>query len=172
MRKMLLAALAAALVIAAPAHAACTPSWKLVGTDTFRYHDALLRSQGVTTDGSSSRATAAAEQAGTSAFAEVPVGDGDPLFSAITSAAMLSPMAASAAAPPSNQPIRGRNDLRVGLAGGSVGPAEAGSGPPCCCSDTVTLRRAPWQALIRDDSRTVVPVLSQASCQVSGRAGV
>jgi hypothetical protein len=53
MRKMLLAALAAALVIAAPAHAACTPSWKLVGTDTFRYHDALLRSQGVTTDGSS-----------------------------------------------------------------------------------------------------------------------
>src|SRR3954451_22362466 len=53
MRKSLLIA-ATMLALAAPAaNAACTTTWNLVGTDTFRYHDALMRSQGVTTDGSS-----------------------------------------------------------------------------------------------------------------------
>src|SRR3954463_12366035 len=55
MRKPLFLA-ALVLVFAAPvagANAACTPSWKLVGTDTFRLHDALVRSQGVTSDGHS-----------------------------------------------------------------------------------------------------------------------
>jgi hypothetical protein len=46
------AVLLASLVIAAPsAGAACTTQWRLVGTDTFRGADALMRSQGVTTDG-------------------------------------------------------------------------------------------------------------------------
>src|SRR3954452_3817585 len=53
MRKSLLIA-ATVLALAAPAaNAACTTTWNLVGTDTFKYHDALMRSQGVTTDGSS-----------------------------------------------------------------------------------------------------------------------
>src|SRR5436190_4939956 len=49
------ALLAAVLALALPAAnaGACSPGWKLVGTDTFRLHDALLRSQGVTTDGHS-----------------------------------------------------------------------------------------------------------------------
>src|SRR2546423_1510125 len=35
----------------ARAAGACTVGWKLVGADVFRFHDALMRSQGVTTDG-------------------------------------------------------------------------------------------------------------------------
>jgi hypothetical protein len=52
------AALLAAVVVvllaatdAAGADATCPPGWRLVGTDTFRLPDGLLRSQGVTTDG-------------------------------------------------------------------------------------------------------------------------
>jgi hypothetical protein len=41
------------LASAAPASAACPVEWKLVGTDTFQGADALVRSQGVTTDGGS-----------------------------------------------------------------------------------------------------------------------
>ena len=52
MRRTALLALLVALVYAAPASAAKS-CWKLVGTDTFKAHDALMRSQGVTTDGSS-----------------------------------------------------------------------------------------------------------------------
>lgn len=52
MAKLALAMLALALVWPASASAlTCTTTWKLVGTDTFRDQDALLRSQGVTTDG-------------------------------------------------------------------------------------------------------------------------
>jgi hypothetical protein len=42
-----------ALAVAATDATACTPGWKLVASDTFRGPDALLRSQGVTTDGRS-----------------------------------------------------------------------------------------------------------------------
>jgi hypothetical protein len=41
----------AALVADAGAATPCPTAWKLVGSDTFRLHDALLRSQGVATDG-------------------------------------------------------------------------------------------------------------------------
>src|SRR4051812_37800425 len=46
----------AALSLAGPvagagAATSCPATWKLVRSDTFKYHDALLRSQGVTTDG-------------------------------------------------------------------------------------------------------------------------
>src|SRR2546421_1511607 len=48
-----LTVLAAALCLAAPASAAarCSTGWSLVGTDTFRGQDALVRSQGATSDG-------------------------------------------------------------------------------------------------------------------------
>src|SRR4051794_41528965 len=59
MRTPAAAAILALLCLAAPvadagagAVAACPTSWKLVGSDTFRLHDTLMRSQGVTTDGS------------------------------------------------------------------------------------------------------------------------
>jgi hypothetical protein len=56
MPKTLTAAILASLWLGAPiagagAAATCPAAWKLVGSDTFRLHDALLRSQGVTTDG-------------------------------------------------------------------------------------------------------------------------
>jgi hypothetical protein len=53
MRRAWIAAIAVAFTLAAPATApaACTNGWRLVGSDTFRGHDALLRSQGVTSDG-------------------------------------------------------------------------------------------------------------------------
>jgi hypothetical protein len=44
-------ALIAPVTQAGAAPAKCPPDWKLVGADTFRGADALLRSQGVTTDG-------------------------------------------------------------------------------------------------------------------------
>jgi hypothetical protein len=47
---LVLLSLAAASTNAGAA-ARCPTTWKLVGSDTFRAHDALLRSQGVTTDG-------------------------------------------------------------------------------------------------------------------------
>ena len=55
MRRLPIASLALLLAFAAPSAAAarCTSSWRLVGTDTFRGHDALMRSQGATTDGGS-----------------------------------------------------------------------------------------------------------------------
>src|SRR4051812_36356920 len=45
--------IAVAVLLAAPAGATarCVSGWKLVGADTFRLPDGLLRSQGVTTDG-------------------------------------------------------------------------------------------------------------------------
>ena len=52
MRKALAAALFVQLCLVSPAAAApCPVTWKLVGTDTFRLHDTLMRSQGVTTNG-------------------------------------------------------------------------------------------------------------------------
>jgi hypothetical protein len=52
MPRTLAAAILSALCLGAPtAQAACPATWKLVGSDTFRLHDTLLRSQGVTTDG-------------------------------------------------------------------------------------------------------------------------
>jgi hypothetical protein len=58
MLKTATAAILSLLCIAAPAAGArtasrCPVQWKLVGSDTFRLHDTLMRSQGVTTDGSS-----------------------------------------------------------------------------------------------------------------------
>lgn len=51
-RKALAAVFLAQLCLVAPAAAApCPVTWKLVGSDTFRLHDTLMRSQGVTTDG-------------------------------------------------------------------------------------------------------------------------
>jgi hypothetical protein len=52
MRRAWIASIATLVVLAAPAGAAakCT-DWRLVGSDTFRAHDALLRSQGVTSVG-------------------------------------------------------------------------------------------------------------------------
>lgn len=55
MPKRAILVLLVVLAVSASAAAAtptCPPTWKLVGSDTFKYHDALLRSQGVTTDGS------------------------------------------------------------------------------------------------------------------------
>jgi hypothetical protein len=54
MRRAAIAAAAAVLALAAPVAAAprCTNGWRLSGTDTFRGQDALMRSQGVTSDGS------------------------------------------------------------------------------------------------------------------------
>jgi hypothetical protein len=56
MPKTLTAAILALLWLGAPIANAgvattCPTAWKLVASDTFRLHDALLRSQGVTTDG-------------------------------------------------------------------------------------------------------------------------
>src|SRR3954451_2704356 len=56
MRKTAAAAILVLVWLAAPiaragAAATCPATWKLVASDTFRLHDALLRSQGVTTDG-------------------------------------------------------------------------------------------------------------------------
>jgi hypothetical protein len=56
MAKRVLAVILVALwLLSAAVHpraaAACAPGWKLVRADTFRLHDALLRSQGVATDG-------------------------------------------------------------------------------------------------------------------------
>lgn len=49
---VLLVSLLAALPSAgAQAARSCPTTWKLVGSDTFRLHDTLMRSQGVTTDG-------------------------------------------------------------------------------------------------------------------------
>jgi hypothetical protein len=56
MRLTALAAFVAALALARPANA-CTNGWKLVGTRTFRAHDALMRSQGVTTTSATSTTT-------------------------------------------------------------------------------------------------------------------
>jgi hypothetical protein len=54
MRTAGILAVLAALALAAPAGATtCSTTWRLTGADTFRAHDALLRSQGVTTDGQS-----------------------------------------------------------------------------------------------------------------------
>jgi hypothetical protein len=52
MRRAAIAAAVAMVTFAAPAAApaVCT-SWRQVGSDTFHFHDALMRSQGVTTDG-------------------------------------------------------------------------------------------------------------------------
>jgi hypothetical protein len=52
MRRALLLSLVALASFAPAATAAQPCGWKLVGTDTFKGQDALLRSQGVTTDGS------------------------------------------------------------------------------------------------------------------------
>lgn len=51
-RALVLACLALAASTASAAAAPCT-NWRLVGTDTFRYQDTLMRSQGVATDGAS-----------------------------------------------------------------------------------------------------------------------
>jgi hypothetical protein len=51
MRKLLIAAVLTVLAVAPSVSAACPASWKLVGSDTFRGADALVRSQGVTSDG-------------------------------------------------------------------------------------------------------------------------
>ena len=54
MPKTLAAAILALFCLAVPSAGAatrCATTWKLVGTDTFRLHDTLIRSQGVTTDG-------------------------------------------------------------------------------------------------------------------------
>jgi hypothetical protein len=52
MRTARITAVVAALALTLPASAAAKCSgWRMVGSDTFRAHDALLRSQGVTTDG-------------------------------------------------------------------------------------------------------------------------
>ena len=51
MPRAILVALAAAFALSAPAAADAAPCWKLVGADVFRGADALVRSQGVTTDG-------------------------------------------------------------------------------------------------------------------------
>src|SRR3954454_19291755 len=56
MPRGLLIGLLAALALVVPtaeAGAACTTAWKQVGADEVRWHDTLMRSQGVTTDGSS-----------------------------------------------------------------------------------------------------------------------
>jgi hypothetical protein len=52
MRRAWIASIAVLVVLATPSGAAakCT-GWRIVGSDTFRAHDALLRSQGVTSDG-------------------------------------------------------------------------------------------------------------------------
>jgi hypothetical protein len=52
MRRSLLLTALITLAIA-PAASACQSGWQLVGSDTFRGQDALIRSQGVTTDGGS-----------------------------------------------------------------------------------------------------------------------
>jgi hypothetical protein len=51
MRCVALALLATVAIGVSSADAACPVSWRLAGTDTFRLGDALMRSQGVTTDG-------------------------------------------------------------------------------------------------------------------------
>ena len=50
---LLLLASLVALPAANARAAGCPTTWKLVGSDTFRLHDTLMRSQGVTTDGRS-----------------------------------------------------------------------------------------------------------------------
>jgi hypothetical protein len=53
MRKLIVACLGLLAVAPAAADARCPVTWKRVGADTFHGQDALMRSQGVTSDGSS-----------------------------------------------------------------------------------------------------------------------
>jgi len=51
-RRLLIALLTlAALVLPAGSASAVCTTWKQTGSDTFRWHDTLMRSQGVTSDG-------------------------------------------------------------------------------------------------------------------------